>query len=80
MIKTIEPNGGETIEPSASKKVEQKMSKTIKAVTEKDFLTYLNNLPKPSLTTLFGRNNYKQMSTSVMDKSAYTNHTRMEHH
>ena len=79
MIKTIEPNVGETIEPNASEKVEQKTSKTIKVVKEKYFLTYLNNLTTPLLTTMFGRNTPKQISISAMYQLADTNHTRIEY-
>ena len=76
---TIEQIASNTVDPS--KTIEQNSSKTIKAGTEKYFLTFIYSLLSESisLTTLFGRNTAKQISILATDQPTNTNRTKMEH-
>ena len=74
-----------TIESKASKKIELKKLRADKSKFARNKITvnhhfkyYLGNLPIPSLTTLFGRNNAKKISILATYQLAGTNHTRME--
>ena len=82
--KTIEPNVSKKIEPNASNKIEQTDIEKKEVARNQIAYTphikdYLDNLPTPSLTNLFGRNTAKRISISAMDQSTDTNHTRMKH-
>ena len=81
-IKQIQNNKIEQIvskKVDVSKTIEQKTRKIIKAGTNKNFLTFLDNTLSESilLATQFGINTAKQVSISATDKSTDANHTRM---
>ena len=55
---------------------EQKEVKTNQIEYITHLKVYLNNIPTPSLSTLFGRNIAEQISILTTDKLSYTNCTR----
>ena len=80
----IKPNSRKTIEPNASNKIEQIASKQKEVARNKIVYTpnlkvYLGNIPTPSLTTPFGRNNSNKISILENNQLTDTCHTKMEH-
>ena len=74
-------NTCETIEPNTINKIKQIASKQKQTVRNNiayipHLKYYLNNLPTPSLTTMFKTNMAKQISISKTDKLSDTNRTR----